>query len=176
MEGKMNDAEFNQWLEIAVRRPLTADEETRLRALLAEQPPASGRWEEETVLTRLLHRLPDAPLSSNFTAQVLLAVEREEQGRAGAPKVVRWLDWRRPAVRFAATSLFLALAVVGFHQYQTFMRAKMAVSLANVTNGVDTAARAAQLQAVELWQDFEPIYRLGHSQAQADVELLAALK
>lgn len=176
MEGQMNDAEFNQLLETAVRRPLTADEETRLRAFLAEQPSAGGRWEKETVLTRLLHRLPDAPLSSNFTAQVLLAVEREEQGRSSAPKVVRWLDWRRPAVRFAATCLLLGLAGVSYHQYQTFMRAKMAVSLANVTSGVDTAARAAQLQTVELWQDFEPIYRLSHSQAQADEELLAALK
>src|SRR5687767_14898079 len=98
MKGLMNDAEFDQLLETAARRALTADEERQLRAFLAEQPSAAARWEEETVLTRLLQRLPDAPLSSNFTAQVLLAVEHEERGRSRAPKVVRWFDWRRPAV------------------------------------------------------------------------------
>lgn len=172
----MNDAEFNQLLETAARRPLTAVEEIRLRAFLAERPSAGGRWEEEIALTRLLHRLPDVPLSSNFAARVLLAVEREEQSRLQAPRFLRWFDWRRPVVRFAAACLFLGLAGLSHHQYRGLMRAKMAVSLANVTSGVDTAARATQLQAVELWQDFEPIYRLSHNEARADEELLAALK
>jgi len=176
MKEQMNDSEFNQLLETAARRNLTADEETRLRAFLAKDTSAGGRWEDEIVLTRLLRRLPDAPLSSNFTAQVLLAVEREEQSRLQARGFLRWFVWRRPAVRFAAACLVLGLAGLSHHQYRSLMRAKMAVSLANVTSGVDTAARAAQLQAVELWQDFEPIYRLSHAQAQADEELLAALK
>ncbi|HKS36185.1 MAG TPA: hypothetical protein VJW76_03275 [Verrucomicrobiae bacterium] len=172
----MNDAEFNQLLEAAARRPLTADEEMRLRAFLADHSSAGGRWEEEIVLTRLLHRLPDVPLSSNFTARVLLAVEREEQRRLQTPGMLRWFDWRRNVVRFAAACLFLGFTAVSYHQYRVLVRAKMAASLANVANGVDTAARAVQLQAVELWQDFESIDRLSHTQAQVDEELLAVLK
>ena len=176
MKRQMENSEFNQLLEAAARRPLTADERRRLEAFLAQHPSNAARWQEETALNHLLQLLPDAALSSNFTAQVLQAVEREEQSGLRASRIPRWFDWRRPVVRFAAVGLFLGLAGLSYHEYQILMRAKMAVSLANVTSGVDTAARAAQLHPVELWQDFEPIYRLSHNEARADEELLAALK
>jgi anti-sigma factor RsiW len=176
MKEQMNDSDFNQLLEAAARRNLDVDEEERLRDHLAKHPSSNLRWEEETSLTYLLHQLPDAPLSSNFTAQVLAAVEREEPCPSIARRITRWIDWQGPLVRFAGACLFLGIVGLSYHQYQTRMRTKMAVSLANVTSSVDTAARAAQLQPVELWQDFESIYRLSHTQAQADEELLAALR
>ena len=67
----MSDAEFNLLLENATRRKLTAVEEARLRAHLASDPSAKAVWEEEMALSQLLHRLPDAPLATNFAAQVL---------------------------------------------------------------------------------------------------------
>ena len=73
----MNDVELHQLQEIALRRSLSADEQTRLRAFLGENPSTQAVWEEEMALSQLLDELPDAPLASNFTAQVLHALERE---------------------------------------------------------------------------------------------------
>src|SRR2546430_1162442 len=100
----MSDAEFNLLLENATRRKLTAVEEARLRARLASDPSAKAVWEEEMALSQLLHRLPDAPLATNFAAQVLATVEREERRHWPAPRILRRLGLRRPAQQFAAAA------------------------------------------------------------------------
>src|SRR6266566_6235520 len=92
----MNDAAFNQLLDTARRRKLTGEEEARVQACLARDPQARAVWEEELALSQLLNRLPDAPLASNFTAQVLQAVERDSRHRH-APKLFRWVGLRSPA-------------------------------------------------------------------------------
>ena len=86
----MNDAAFNQLLDTALRRKLTAEEEARVQACLARDPRARAVWEEEMALSRLLKGLPDAPLASNFTAQVLQAVERDLRRHRRDPKLLRW--------------------------------------------------------------------------------------
>ena len=91
----MSDAEFNLLLENATRRKLTAVEEARLRAHLASDPSAKAVWEEEMALSQLLDRLPDAPLATNFAAQVLEAVEREERRHRHTPPRDQGLDSRR---------------------------------------------------------------------------------
>ena len=47
------------------------------RAHLAAHPEAQADWEAEAGLNDALGRLPDVAVSSNFTARVLQAVERE---------------------------------------------------------------------------------------------------
>lgn len=71
--------------ELAWRRGLTPDEQARLRQYLAAHPAARSQWELEAALTRALDRLPPAPVSSNFTALVLKAVQR-----APAPSAWRY--------------------------------------------------------------------------------------
>ena len=176
MKEQMNSAEFEHLLDIARRRKLTPEEATRLQAHLAGSPLDRVAWEEEVSLTRLLTDLPNAPLASNFTAQVLLAVEREPRIRRRAPRVVRWFGLHRPVIRVAWACLLLGAVGLGYYAYEAANRANMAVSLATLATSVDIAAKAVELPSAEAWQDFEPIYRLSHTQPQADLELLAALK
>ena len=68
----MNEAEFQHLMEESRRRRLTAGEEARLQAHFEPDSAARDLWDEETTLTRLLEELPDVPLATNFTAQVLL--------------------------------------------------------------------------------------------------------
>src|SRR2546429_6136960 len=113
----MSDAEFNLLLENATRRKLTTGEEARLRAHLASDPSAKAVWEEEMALSQLLDRLPDAPLATNFAAQVLEAVEREERRHRHTPRILRRLGLRRPAQQLADPCLLL----VGLaHSYWPF--------------------------------------------------------
>src|SRR5262245_19120401 len=71
----MNDELYNELLEASWRRKLTAEEEAQLRAWLVAHPEAQADWDEEALLTQQLERLPNAPLASNFTAQVMGKLE-----------------------------------------------------------------------------------------------------
>lgn len=172
----MNRAELEHLLDIARRRKLTPEEAARLQSHLAADPSDRGAWEGEVALTGLLAELPDAPLASNFTAQVLRTVERETRTRGRAPRALRWLGLHRPAFRAGWACLLLGTAGVGYYAYDAATRSNMAGSLAFVATSVGSAAKAVELPSAEIWQDFEPIYRLRHAQPQADLGLLAALE
>src|ERR1035441_8301460 len=99
-----DDPIYNRLRELSWRRKLTNAEEAQLRALLAAHPEAQADWDTEASLNAALGRLPDVPVTSNFTARVLQQVEREAatELRQGEPK---WQFWRRlrwlPKVAFA---------------------------------------------------------------------------
>jgi len=120
--------------------------------------------------------LPDAPLASNFTARVLQAVERDSLQPRRAPPVFRWFGLRRLARQVAALCLFLVLIAFGYSRYQSLRRERMALALAKVAPGIDTASEAVALAPDELWKDFEAINRLPQTKPQADQELVALLK
>ena len=172
----MNDAEFNLLLENATRRKLTAGEEARLHAHLASDPSAKAVWEEEMALSQLLHRLPDAPLATNFTAQVLEAVEREERQHRRTPRILRRLGLRRPVQQFAAACLLLVVLASSYWQYRTVQRERMALALANVARSVETVSQVASLPPAEMWNDYEFISRLRQTRPEADEKLLNMLK
>ena len=169
----MNDADCNQLLDTALRRKLTSEEEARLQAFLARNPQSRAVWEEEMALSRLLNGLPDAPLASNFTAQVLEAVERDARQR-NISKLFGWFGLRRPAQRYAAASLVVVLAGLGYWQYESVRREKMALALHRLAPHFDTPSTAVALAPDELWRNFDAINRL--PQSRTDEELLAVLK
>jgi len=114
----------------------------------------------EARLTEALSRLPDAPLSSNFTARVLQAIDREEM-RASRP----WLRWNWHALlpRVAVAMAVLLFAGVGLHQYElSTQRHQMAASIAMVAG--------QPLPSVDALKNFDAIQRMG--QPHADDELL----
>ena len=170
----MNDAAFNQLLDTALRRKLTAEEEAQVQACLARDPQAKAVWEEEMALSQLLNRLPDAPLASNFTAQVLRAVERDPRRHLDAPKFFRWLGLPRPAQRVAAACLAVSIAALGYGQYQSARRERMALALHKLAPHFDSPSQAVALTPDELWNDFDAINRL--PQTETDEDLLAVLK
>src|SRR3954469_6162170 len=90
----MNDPLENQLREAAWRRNLTPEEQASLRAWLAAHPDAARDWEQDHRLTAILAGLPPAPVSSNFTARVLQAIDRDTAAsarRRPVPWSWRWL-------------------------------------------------------------------------------------
>jgi hypothetical protein len=171
----MNEIEFTQLLEIALRRPLTTEEQARLQALLAGDPVLKEVWDEELALSGLITGLPDAPLASNFTRQVLDSIGRERPARSRASGPWRWLGLRRPAQQVMALGAVLVLTVLGYFQYQSFERHKMALALAQVGPNIVIPSEAVALAPDEIWRNFDAINRLGHVQSQPDEELLSVL-
>jgi hypothetical protein len=164
----MNEAEFNRLLETAQRRPLTTEEELRLREYGLVQPEAQARWEEEEALTQLIRRLPAAPLSSNFTARVLDAVAREP-GESVLVAPAAWWGWLgrwNPLKAGTVGTTAAAVVLLAFHQYQQTSRAELARTLA-------AFSQAATLAEVEVWRDFEAIRRLSQLPEGVDVELIS---
>ena len=167
----MNDSEQQKLREASWRRPLAPDEEAHLQQHLAAHPEAQAGWEEDLALNHLLAQTPDAPLSSNFTARVLQAVELDSAaaGRAREKTASPW--WPRhwlPRVAFAA--LVVSLSWLGWRQHELNARAERA------HNAVVVSRLASTLPSVELWQDFEAITRVNSSSIAADEELWAALQ
>jgi anti-sigma factor RsiW len=151
-------------------RPLTDAETTELRAWLATHPDAPADWAAEQQLSRALHRLANAPVSSNFTARVLQAVERDTSA-AHRPVPPAWRGWWRAlgwVPKLATACVVLGLSVLSLHQYQAANRERMAQSVAVLTE-------AGPLPSPEVLQDFDTISRLAQT-PPADEELLALLQ
>jgi len=152
----MNIQNDHGWREIRWRRPLTPAETACLRSWLAEHPGEQAAWEDEEALGRLLEGLPEAPVSSNFTARVLQAVEREDrraaQDRRGGFSWRGW--WGRALPRLAWGGTAAALVLVSVHQYQSLERARVARDMARI-------ALVSALPPAEIFADFEVISQLG---------------
>jgi hypothetical protein len=162
----MQDTEFQNLKEISWRRPLNSSEATRLRQWLAAHPESQAQWGQEAALDRLLHRLPAAQVSSNFTARVVQAAQRPS-ARAS------WPAWRLPSraiwlPRFALAVAMVCVGFLSFHGYQSAQRAHAARELASVS-------RLATLPPMGWLKDFDTIERLNKVQV-ADDDLLAALQ
>ena len=161
----MNENEFEKLREASWRRKLTEEEEAALRGYLATRAAARAQWEEESGLNEYLARLPDAPVSSNFTSRVLLAVARETSpGTTRVQGVSGWIKLRWPRIAFV--SVLIGAMALSVGQYRAVKRTEMALD-------VVTVSRAAKVPH-EWLQDFEAISRL--SQPPVDEELLAALQ
>lgn len=161
----------SQLLETALKRPLTAAEVARWEACCAAHPSERAGWETDLALNELLRELPPAPVPSNFTAQVLGALDREPAVPATNP-VSDWLrrwgavGWLRP-VAFAA--LLLVLGGGTWQQHRQHQRTEVARSL--------QLPSLMRLPTVDLLQDFDAIHSLSQSaRGGADVDLLAALE
>ena len=113
----------------------------------------------------MLSRLPDAPVSSNFTALVMQAVELEEARQARGWR--RW-NWHALLPRLAAATAAVVLAGLAFHQHELQgRRALMARRVAQV-------ASAQPMPSLEALKNFDAIERMSLSQpARADEGLIA---
>src|SRR5439155_12441677 len=144
------------------------EEETRLQSLLSAHPEKQRDFEQETALTEQLRQLPDAPLPSNFSAQVMQALElelarQERAGQAGNG----WLFWfRRFAPRLAPVTLALIVGAFGFQQYRSHHPTQAVRSVAAVFSNPYAASP-------DVFEDFEVIRQLP---SVTDEELLAALQ
>jgi anti-sigma-K factor RskA len=154
-----------------LRRELNPDEERVVAQWLARNPGEVEGWRAELMLARSVRRLPDVPVSSNFTAQVLRQIGREEPGtvsrRSRRSGFWGWLGtWRWPAVGVAA-----AVAVVAV----TFWQIETTRSQAELNRQIAALRTMSDLPPAVL-EDFEAIRSYGESSAPVDFGLLAALE
>ena len=166
----MNDAEYRELVETSWRRPLNEEEQARLEGWLAANPQTQADWEDEVILNQALARLPEPPVSSNFTALVMQAVERDE---AAALPPRTFMDRLREIFRQRAPRvawvLALALAVwFGVRQQQRASHHELATGLATLVN-------VAAVPDPKALQDMEAIQQLSYRAAPEDEEILKVL-
>lgn len=169
----MDNADNNPGIEAGLRQPLTADERARLRAELHHNPAMQKAMEEDVALNTVLRQLPDRPLSSNFTHQVLCAIQHSPQSLPQpSSSVLQWFirHWKHHGI-VQATSLGVVLLCIGLsvHVYQDRSRVRFARSVAEM-------GRVSNVLNPEVLKDFEAIYRLQQVPVAVDEELLAALQ
>ena len=174
----MNAPEYQALLEASWRRELTAAEAARLEAHWADHPEGRAEWLTEATLNRALRGLPNAPLASNFTAQVLQAVERERTQPKGRPAPSQgWKHWIHGFWHKAAWCGAALLILAGaLQEYRYLNRTEMARDLAKIP-------AVATLPSPEILQDYDAIQVLAHVPAVprnastvSDDDLLAALQ
>lgn len=161
----------NELLNAGLQRKLTPSEEAQLQEQFDNEPDGLTALEEELNLNQLLRQLPDAPLSSNFTAQVVQSTERAERPNERPSLALEWMRWMFSTGLRKATvgAVALSLVLLSYRQYQAAARQEFARSVATVSDLADLTT----LPSVDVLRNFDAINRLGD--ANVDFELLAAL-
>jgi anti-sigma factor RsiW len=171
----MKHPEQNDLLLKGLKGELNDQEKAALDNLLAADPLLKSEREDQLALNELLAKIPDAPLSSNFTALVMQAVRQSEK-RPGPATPFRWFSHG-----FARVAAGLAVVtVIGFglnHHYQTVQRSELAAGLRDFTT-IASTLDSQKTPAVEMFQDFDAIQKLSRVPAnpELDMELLVALQ
>jgi len=111
-----------------------------------------------------LARLPDAPLSSNFTARVMQAVELEEL-QAARSRGWRW-NWYSLLPRAAAVAVAVVVTGLSVQYYE------IGAHREQIAHSVALVANAQPLPSVDALQNFDAIQRMSQP-AHADEGLLA---
>jgi anti-sigma factor RsiW len=163
-----NDPVETRMRELIWRRELTASEEAELRSWLATHPEARAEWETESQLSALMSRLPDVPVSSNFTARVLQAAKKEPAipGEPAPPRPGWWLRVLVP--RAAIAAVVVSIGLVAYERHQVEQRDRLA-------RGVKVISDVPSISNPELLRNFDAIQRLSRAPAP-DEELLALMQ
>jgi len=164
-----NDPLYLKFRELGWRRKLSPTEEAELRNWLATHGQEQADWEAEARLSEALDQLPNAPVPSNFTANVLQAVQLEEnaQERASRPRSAWWLRLRW-APKAALAALALAAGFLTYLHGQTVRRAELRDSVVRVS-------AVKSLPSPEVLRDFDVIRTLDQT-PPADEQLLTLLQ
>jgi anti-sigma factor RsiW len=163
----MTESAYQNLKEKSWAEPLSAEETAELKRYLAVNPQMQQDWDDDAALTAGLSRLPNAPVSSNFTSRVMQAVQHAEQIEGRARQSSSRGFWRRGWIpKFALAIGMLCLGTFSFHEYQLAARAKM-------TAEVTQFAETAPIPQLEWLKDFDTIERMSQVQV-ADNELLMA--
>ncbi len=160
----MKDVRDDDLFRLSMKPELSPEEESKLEAWLDAQPAARAAWEADRALGRALHSLPDAPMSSNFTARVMQELDLDEartQRKSGGWRLL-WprLGW--------ATAAALALTVFGTQQFLNVQRTQFAADAALVSKDIGRLPDA--------FRDFDLVDSLREIPAASDDGILAALQ
>jgi hypothetical protein len=167
MKENMQNVEYRNLIETSWRRPLTEAERARLGEILGANPQWQESWHEDAALNGLLRRLPNAAVSTNFTARVVQAARRVPPKPAWRRRLEAfpWLSagW---VPRVAVVAAMICCGLLSFHEYQALRRAQEARAIASVTRLVPS---------IDLLANFDTISRMNKVRV-ADDELLTVLQ
>ena len=156
--------EYERLLSLRWTRPLSPEEEVRRKELLQSSPDLLKAWEVDRTILEGLGRLPDVPLSPDFTRRVMRKVSVEPAARADAP--VRPRGWMpRLGWGFA---LLLALGC----SFVILLREDDVEELAGELTEMTRMGMAPTLEEL---QHFEVIDMLGQVPSGVDWDLIAAV-
>lgn len=161
----MNEAKYNELRATSWRRTLTPAEEAELQAYLAVHPEEKASAEEDAALTQLLTDLPDAPVPSNFTSQVMQELERETMERH-RPRPASWWQRWTPRMGWAGMVLGMAFLAVQLHH-------RAEVKEAELREGVATLVKTLPPAPEVVLTDFDVIQEM--PVVEVDEELWLAL-
>lgn len=164
----------NGLIRRALKKGLSQEEQGQFAQRLRDDPEFRRQYEEERGLESLLARLPDAPVSTNFTSLVLQAVRAEQRKPASSGGRFHWLRFKFTRVAVGLATVAVA-ALVGLKQYQKSERQELARSVTAFTE-VASVMGSRQTPTAEVFRDFEAIHRLSIPQEELDLELLVALQ
>ena len=159
----MKDVRNDELIRLSMKPVLTPDDEARLEAYLAAYPEVRAAWEEDRALGRALQSLPDVPVSSNFTARVLQAVDLEEARTERAKR--SWFPRGWPQLGWATVAALVA--VLGVQEWRNIKRAQLMKDVTFVSSDI------TKLPSAEVLRDFDVIQQLP---PVSDDELLIALR
>ena len=161
----MNDVRKEELIRLSMQRELTIEEESKLESWLATHPEARAQWEEERALSRAIQSLPDVPVSSNFTARVLQAVDADHAAETRKERSSPWFRFLLPRIGWAvAVTVLVAVGI------RSTIRPKPEDVLVNLP--VDFA----KLPTPDVLADFDAINQLRQASVTTDDRLLEALQ
>jgi anti-sigma factor RsiW len=159
----MKDVREDELFRLSMQPELSPEDESRLEAWLAAHPGARAAWEQDRALGRALQSLPNAPVSSNFTARVMQQLDldesREERKSTG---------WRVLWPRLGWAAAALALTVFGVQQFRNVQRTQLAKDAALISKDI------AQLP--DAFRDFDVVESLRQIPPASDDGILIALQ
>jgi len=158
------DPVYERLRDIGWRRPLTEAEQVELGQWLAAHPEHPLDGEAEAALTRALARLPNAPISSNFTSRVMQAISQEEQITERARRQTRGSRWQL-IPRIAIATVVVGITGFSYWHYQGVKQEQLVDAARNLM----TVTGAGPLSDPTVLENFEVIRRM----SQADDGLLA---
>ena len=168
---KMNSERYQEIVEASWRRSLTPSEEAELQLHLAANPEQQAEWEDDLALSHAMANLREAPVASNFTAQVLSAIDREVAGERASRKGIDYAGWfRRWFPQLATASVLLITGLTGLNFYQAHTRTQTATEFVATVSSFTAA-----LPAPDVFEDFETIQQLHTAPEFSDAELVNVL-
>jgi len=115
-------------------------------------------------IRQFVSRLPETPVSSNFTARVMQAIELEEARHSRCWNILAW-NWHALLPRAAVAAVVLGVAGFAFHQHEVSSQREALIR------------RIALVPApgVDALNNFDAIQRMSRP-AHADEDLLKLLQ
>jgi anti-sigma factor RsiW len=168
------DNEMNDVIRKALRGELTEREKRDFDERLTLEAALREEFEQEQSLEQLLGRLPNVPVSTNFTSLVLQSARGEAKQRARAQKS----RWRLPFPYARLAAGVAAVALAGFLSIRQHQKSEQREMVRSVTSFSEVASAIGSEESPNLvFQDFDAIQRYSiPADAELDLELLVALQ